>query len=328
MSIEKAKAYLQVISRYDSTVCFTGGEPFLFYSEILELVRYSRELGLQQVDIVTGAGWVEGESNTRKKVKELVDAGLKVMAISWDPYHEEVSSRNQATTLARVATEAGLFVIIRSALPTNSDLEIQQEAFEGIPVNFANFPIVRLGRAKTLPLEHFQQYDTPPKGSCSIVLSIVIEHDSQVYACCGPSKFGELHSPLILGNAEEEPLESILNRAISDPILEVISLLGPYGLYLLLQQSENKDLYTPRKGYTSICDLCLDLTNSPQIISAIREQLKEHQAQVLIEAARIWMEKRLWPDKLEALKKQYGESVIRQVWVDDSAMPKKELARK
>jgi len=328
MSVEKAKAYLQTISKYDNTVCFTGGEALLFHSEILELSHYSKELGFKNVSVVTGAGWVKGEPDTRKKVKELIDAGLNLMVISWDAYHQETSSQERATTLARIATEEGLFVIVRSALPANSDFGTQQTAFEGIPVKFETSPVIRLGRAKTLPLDHFQQYDTPPTGACSTVLSMVIEPDGKVCACCGPSAFSEPHSPLVLGNAEEEPLEIILERAINDPILEVISLLGPYGLYLLLQQSEAKNLYKPRNNYTGICDLCLDLTNSPEIISAIRERLKEHEAQVLLEAARMWMGKKLWPQQLECLKNQYGGSVVRQLWVDESAEPKKELACK
>jgi hypothetical protein len=320
MSLEKAKAYLKIISKYDNSICFTGGEPLLFHTEILELIHYAKQLGFQQVHIVSGAGWVGGEPDTRRKIKELVEAGLKVMAISWDPYHEGVGSQDRVRTLAKVATEYGLFVIIRSALPVGSNPDAQKIAFEGIPVHFASFPLVRLGRAKTLPLEHFQQYDTFPTGPCGTVLSIVVEYDGQVYACCGPSKFSQPHSPLVLGNAEHESLDIILDRAINDPILDVISLLGPYGLYLLLKQSEGQGIYTPRKNYTSICDLCLDLTDSPQIISAIREQIKEHDAQVLIESARMWMKEKLWPRKYEQYEKQYGKSVIRQLWADDSTM--------
>jgi len=127
-------------------------------------------------------------------------------------------------------------------------------------------------------------------------MSTVIEHDGTVYACCGPSHFSANHSPLRLGNAEEEPLETILDRAVNDPILEVISLLGPYGLYILLQQSELKHLYIARKSYNSICDLCLDLTNLPEVVSTIRDQLlKDRSAQVLITAARLSMQRKLKP---------------------------------
>jgi hypothetical protein len=91
----------------------------------------------------------------------------------------------------------------------------------------------------------------------------------------------------VLGNAEEEPLEQILERAVHDPILEVISLLGPYGLYLLLKQSEARDLYQERSSYSTVCDLCLDLTNSMEIIAAVREHMTDSRAQALLTAARM-----------------------------------------
>jgi hypothetical protein len=183
-------------------------------------------------------------------------------------------------------------VSIRIDLPANTDPSPYEAAFKGLPVTFNPSQIIRLGRASTLPITHFQQWHAPPKGECDNVLLAVIDFSGKVYACCGPSYFSSSDSPLVLGDACQEPLEDILERAINDPILEVISLLGPYGLYLLLEQTEFKGLYEPRGTYTTICDLCLDLTNSPDMVSAIRKKLTDSQSQALLSAARMWKDSR------------------------------------
>jgi MoaA/NifB/PqqE/SkfB family radical SAM enzyme len=282
MTIEQAKAYLSVISRYSNHTCFTGGEPLLYHREIVELIGYAKALGLK-VCVMTGAGWVTREIDVRRKVKELADAGLSEIGISWDIYHEELCPQERAVTLCQIAVEEGLPVTIRTAVPNNNNPFSYLRAFRNLPVKIQLSSLVRVGRAVNLSPAHFQKYDGPPKGSCSNVLLADIHYDGKVYACCGPSFFSLPHSPLVLGNSKEEPLGVIFERAVNDPILEIISLLGPYGLYLLLEDSEFKSIDAIReKNYTSICDLCLDLTNSTHIISAIRAQLKEPRAQELI----------------------------------------------
>jgi hypothetical protein len=189
--------------------------------------------------------------------------------------------------VALVAMEEGLEVRARLLVTANCDVRKYKAAFAGVPLEVTYGGIVRLGRAAQLPAADFPQYDSPPADLCPIVFSLVIDVDGQVYACCGPSFFSSPHSPLVLGNAEQEPLEAILGRAKDDPLLEVISLVGPYGLYQLLQDSASRHLYKPRRTYTSICDLCLDLTNSPEIVAALIEQLKQHRGRVFVTAARL-----------------------------------------
>jgi MoaA/NifB/PqqE/SkfB family radical SAM enzyme len=286
MDFDRAKAYLSAMLPYTDRTCFTGGEALLYHREVTRLTAYARDLGLH-VSLVTGAGWVRTESVARRRMAELADAGLERMAISWDVYHEEFSLRERAVLLARVAVDAGIRVTVRTVRPANGTSSDYRAAFADVPVQFETSHLARLGRAVTLPHEHFIDESSPIKGACASVLSALVDHDGRVYACCGPSYFSTSHSPLVLGNAEEEPLEQILERAVQDPVLEVISLLGPYGLYLLLKQSEARDLYQERSSYSTVCDLCLDLTNSLEIVAAIRERITDSKAQALLTAARM-----------------------------------------
>ena len=285
--MEKAAAadYLRTIARYSDQVCFTGGEPMLYYTEIVELVALAVELGLT-VSMVSGAGWVRTDKAhiARERVAALREAGLTSLCISWDQYHEEFSPCENAELLASLAVEHGLQLIVRGVAPATQPRPYPTTAFGRFPAEFRG--LVKLGSATRLPQEQFVRLSTMPAGSCDVVLSPVIEPDGNVYACCGPSRFSHASSPLILGNVYDESLDTILDRGARDPILKALLLVGPLGLHNLLKGTPiYKEVFRQRSHYSSICDLCLDLTDVPAIVTALRARLTESDGRAMLMAA-------------------------------------------
>jgi hypothetical protein len=149
--------------------------------------------------------------------------------------------------------------------------------------------VVRLGNAATLPEEHFTFVDFPNMGGCGTISQPVIEPDGYVYACCGPSRSSKRTSPLVLGNTFEEDLDSILHRATNDPLLEAILNIGPTGLYHLMKnEPDMQDLLPTRKRYTGVCELCLDMNNTPEIVQRLRERMDSDDIRKLLVAAHIY----------------------------------------
>jgi MoaA/NifB/PqqE/SkfB family radical SAM enzyme len=283
----EAEQYLQTIARFAPEVCFTGGEPMLYYNEILPLVRQATELGLL-VSMVSGAGWVRvaKEPIARDRMQTLREAGLEKLCISWDEYHEEFSPRAQAALLAKLATEAGIEVSVRGVVPANRTEPREKTMFGEIRAEYQS--LVQLGSAKSLPDAQFFKYHEPPRGSCNVVLSPVVEPDGNVYACCGPGRFSKGSSPLLLGNAQKESLDSIFSRSVRDPMLIALSLVGPFGLYKLLQtMPEYEKDFVQREHYNNICDVCLDMTNVPAVVASLRAKLNQRDAQAMLAAARL-----------------------------------------
>lgn len=292
MRLQHARTYVQSIARFGSMLCFTGGEPFLYHREIATLIGEARSFGLE-TSIVTGAGWVRSEGRTRARIAEMVEAGLNDLCISWDQYHEAFSNRERAVMLARIATEAGLSVKVRSVISATRSSEEDHLAFAGLPVELQTNQIVQLGRATSLPASHFMISDEPPKGVCSVVFSPIVEPDGLVYACCGPSHYGRKPSPLFLGDAAAEPLADILERGLNDPLLEIIYNLGPFGLYhLLMDDPVGREQFAKRSTYTGICELCLDITGNPELVKVLRERLSGRDAQRLVLASALWRKAR------------------------------------
>lgn len=288
MTVEQARRYIPAIARFTDVLCFTGGEALLYYREILALTAEVRAAGLQ-VSVVTGAGWVKSESMARSRLKALQAAGVGSLIVSWDGYHEEFAPRENALTVVRLACELGLRVTLRTITRADGGRDEFHAPFAAFPIQFEASTVVPLGSAAGLKAEHFPASEEPPKGVCGVVTLPVIEPDGTVYACCGPGHFSSSTSPLRLGNAEQEPLEDILARGSADPILEAISLIGPHGLYTLLQgDAEAARRFQPRRKYSGICELCLDINNSPPLVAALRRRLNERDAQIMLAAARMW----------------------------------------
>lgn len=288
MRLREARDYLPAIAGFGAQLCFTGGEPFLHYKEIAELIREAKRLGLH-VSLVTGAGWARTEATMRARLLTLVEAGLDGLCISWDRYHEAFAKADGAATLAKIAADLGVKVNVRAVVAAKGDMDAYHKTFDGLPVSPDGHEVIRLGRAMSLPEEHFSFEEEPPRGVCNTVFSPVVEPDGNVYVCCGPARFCRRPSPLLLGNAREEPLERILSRALEDPILEIIYNLGPYGLYHLLKShAADMSAFTRRAKYTGICELCLDITDSPELVRALREILNGREASRLLAVSRLW----------------------------------------
>jgi hypothetical protein len=291
MERDTAREYLHAIRRFSPEVCFTGGEPMLYYNEVLDLTREAREIGLGTT-MVTGAGWVslEKPNIARERIRALADAGMRRICVSWDQYHEEFSPREKAQLVVDLVTETGMQCAVRGVIPSTCDWHTQAAPWEGKPVDYEPVKLIKLGAAKALPNDQFYWEEQMPRGICTIVLSPVIEPDGMVYACCGPGRYALKPSPLILGNANEESLDAIFERAVKNPLLEALSLIGPYGMIQLLKDHPaTKQHFFQRPRYTGICELCLDITDTPELVAALQTRLEDADARMLMAAARLWL---------------------------------------
>lgn len=288
-----AAAMLPAIARHTNMVCFTGGEPLLYFSEIVKLIQAAKKLNLRTL-VVSGAGWVREPEVAQSRMTRLKEAGLDELCVSADRYHEVHSPRERAHLLVESAQRAGIDVMVRGVVGAHQRSCEEKARFAPGDVVYDPGRLVRLGAARNLPKEHFHYWEQPPTGRCKIALWPVIEPDGNVYTCCGPSRYAKQPSPLTLGNVNEEPLDLILTRAAQDPLLQALALIGPHGLLQLLEKRpETEHLVPIRPEYTGLCELCFDITESLEIVAAARALLAQNKdAQNMLAAAALWVSTR------------------------------------
>ncbi len=282
MDPRDAARYIGEAARVSTQLCFTGGEPLLYPEEIQRLVALASQLGLR-VSLVTGCGWAKDEERVEPVLSELAEAGLRQLVISWDPFHEVFLRREAAVRVAQTAANLGLRPIIRSAFRASDSPEARADYY----AEFASFAqgheaaeVLPVGRAASLPVESFDWSSGPPAGFCPSVVLPVVRWDGTVYACCGPSLEAKPGSPLILGNALEEPLDRILARGASDPVLHAIYAIGPRAMGKLIEQGNGLS----SQRFSGICQVCLKLTNDPSFVTKIRERLADPEIRLVLAA--------------------------------------------
>lgn len=282
MDPEAAAGYIEAAARVGSSLCFTGGEPLLYPEEIRELIGLARGLGLT-VSLVTGCGWAKEEERIEPLLVELAEAGLAHLVISWDPFHEPFLRRATAVRVAQVAAEQGLRPKIRSAFRAFDSPERRAHYY----AEFAPFAeehesaeVLPVGRGADLSEESFAWSSGPPGGFCPSVVLPVVRWDGTVYACCGPSLDARPGSPLILGNALEEPLDRILERGRTDPVLHAIHTIGLREMWRLIGEDEGPE----GRRYAGLCQACLALTDDPARLARLRERLARPEMRLLIAA--------------------------------------------
>ena len=91
------------------SICFEGGEAFLYYPLLLESVRMASDLGYD-VAIETNTYWATTEEDARLWLEPLQKAGLSVLEVSDDAFHHGEEKDSTAKRAKAAAEKLGLKV--------------------------------------------------------------------------------------------------------------------------------------------------------------------------------------------------------------------------
>lgn len=89
----------------NAKVHITGGEPFLYFDRLAEIMTEANKTGLTPLDsIETNAFWATDDNIITERLHFLKNNGLDRLKISWDPFHAEFIDSELVKRLARVAS--------------------------------------------------------------------------------------------------------------------------------------------------------------------------------------------------------------------------------
>ncbi|MCK4998862.1 MAG: radical SAM protein [Anaerohalosphaera sp.] len=241
-------------------VHITGGEPFLYFDHMLELLRKASEAGLKGPDhIETNASWATGTSVIKKRLKALDQAGMNLLKISFDPFHAEYISRENVIRLAETA-KAILGpdkVLIRwekhlqppCCPDDNCNREdLYRKALQVEPCRFTGRAARTLaGLVADKTIEQLKEY------SCHQTYLDTKGVHIDPYG----NVFSGLCSGIIVGNVIERPLHEIWQAFDPDthPFISMLAKGGPAGLI----DSAEALGYKILPAYASKCHLCTDI---------------------------------------------------------------------
>jgi radical SAM protein with 4Fe4S-binding SPASM domain len=219
-------------------VSFSGGEPFLEYALMKDLITLSSWNGLK-TEVVTNGFWGNTSEEALGALKPLIDAGLDVLNLSVDDFHSEYVPFELMREAYWAAVELGLNIVLM--VSTGKDSVITSGSLPGllgddrvqvagtrrvINPNAVIFEtqFTPIGRGADLEYNPIQFSEI----RCNEILSdIGVAPNGDVMPCCGP-----LGTKTVLGNINEEGLGVIMDRAGGDQmykrIREDLKIEGSY----------------------------------------------------------------------------------------------------
>lgn len=243
----------------------TGGEPFLYWGRLQEILEEAVNQKLGKVDLIeTNGFWATDEKITRQRLKKLVELGMNRFKISTDPFHQEYVDIEPIRRLAEIATEVlgPERVLVRWRKYLDDPIEIKSlssaEHEQKYISAMNDYPCRFTGRAggSLAALVASKPIEALASANCKTDLlgakGVHIDPFGNVFngTCSG----------IIIGNVNRTRLENIWKKFHpgQNEFVNTLFNLGPFGL---LEKAEKLG-YKKAKLYADKCHLCTHIRQS------------------------------------------------------------------
>jgi organic radical activating enzyme len=253
---------LKELAGDDAKIHMTGGEPFLYWEHLVEILREAKKNNLGPVDMIeTNGFWAVDEKIVKDRIKVLDELGMRRLKISCDPFHQEYVDIELVRRLAKTAKEllGDARVLVRWEKYLDNPVEMKSvsadernkryiEALKDYPCRFTGRAagyIARLTANKTV--------EEISKSNCRDAFLDAKGVHIDPYG----NIFSGTCSGIIVGNITKRPLAEIWQswQSGNDKLIETLFNLGPAGLL----DEAIKAGYTQSKLYASKCHLCTSI---------------------------------------------------------------------
>jgi Radical SAM superfamily/Iron-sulfur cluster-binding domain/4Fe-4S single cluster domain len=244
-----------------------GGEPFLYFTQMLQLARHAHRHGFSS-SIVTNGFWGVNEPRAAGMIASLIEHGLRRVELSVDHFHLEFLPPRTIRQALRVLKDAGVFICVRVVTTRKHQIDETLRQFtpgdlDGVEVNASG--LIPTGRAiREVNADEYYSSAEGAHGSCSNFLNLTIRPDGNVGPCCAGA---ESTPSLSLGNVNSASLDRIAQDAEQNSFLKQVVERGPSSFFPALRNTglERKI----RAEYTSICQACSELFRDPEVLQAL-----------------------------------------------------------
>ena len=253
---------LIAIAGKSAKIHITGGEPFLYWDHLAQLLEIAAKQQLGDVDMIeTNGCWADNKSDIIEKLKFLDSHNVKKLKISYDPFHAEFIDYHKVKLLYETACQVlgTQRVLVRWQEYLEKDLSVKNLSENEKAALFANslkaHPCRFTGRAA----EKFTQ--VPANKEVEEIAKLTCQNAylsaKGIHIDPYGNVFSGVCSGIIIGNINEKPLEEIW-RDFNPTKKEFLSVLfnkGPVGLL----EKAIKDGYQKSRLYLGKCQLCTAL---------------------------------------------------------------------
>ncbi len=268
MTPEEAECYISGVTKHGKINWMTliGGEALLDLDRTLEIGKIALDHGIHSVEIDTSASWGRDDDTSKYVVRRIVEAGLKLGAISIDGFHQKHVPPECVLRLFRAAKDFGIELkgssaVLETGAPSNAyDAETLRltQWFGEHGFQVQSSPVVLQGRAVNLARYHTGTRSVP-QDKCGGVYFFATK-DWRQPGGVEVDVFGSvmLEHGIRIGNARQRDISMILDEydAETHPIISVLMKQGPIGLTRIPEAS---GFVLREGGYVDKCHLCQEI---------------------------------------------------------------------
>jgi organic radical activating enzyme len=253
---------LKELAGDDAKIHITGGEPFLYWEHLLEILREAKKNNLGPVDMIeTNGFWAVDENIVKQRIQSLDELGMGRLKISCDPFHQEYVDIESVRRLAKTAKE----------LLGDTRVLVRWEKYLDNPVEMKNISAVERDKQYIEALKDYPcRFTGRAAGAMAkLVASQTVEQIASrncsnafldakgVHIDPYGNIFSGTCSGIIVGNIAKRPFAEIWQnwQPGNDKLIEILFNSGPAGL---LDEAVRAG-YKPAKLYASKCHLCASI---------------------------------------------------------------------
>ena len=253
---------LKILAGDNAKIHITGGEPFLYWERLQEILDQAGNQKLGKVDLIeTNGFWATDEKIVRQRLKRLDELGMNRFKVSTDPFHQEYVDIKLIRRLAAIAAEVlgSERVLVRWQKYLDDPIEMKSlssaerekkyiSAMKDYPCRFTGRAAGRLAElAASKPVEVLDSVSC--KSDLLGAKGVHIDPFGNVFSgtCSG----------IIFGNINRTKLEDIWKQFHPD-VNRYINTLFNFGPFGLLDESRRLG-YKKAKVYAGKCHLCTSI---------------------------------------------------------------------
>ncbi|MFH1370208.1 MAG: radical SAM protein [Planctomycetota bacterium] len=253
---------LKELAGDNAKIHITGGEPFLYWDRLVEILREAKKHYLGPVDMIeTNGFWATDEKLIEDRLKTLDELGMNRLKISCDPFHQEYVETSAVRRLAHIAKEllGDARVLVRWEKYLENPVEMKNVAAAERDNHYVetlkDYPCRFTGRAAghIASLVAKDTVEQISKSNCRDAFLSAKGVHIDPYG----NIFSGTCSGIIVGNVGKMPLAEIWQnwRPENDRVIETLFNSGPAGLL----DEAIKLGYKPKGLYAGKCHLCTDI---------------------------------------------------------------------
>lgn len=254
-------------------VSFTGGEPFLEYSNLMRLIQCAVKNNLKP-SVVTNGFWAINYDFTVHKIRELKQAGLAFINISYDKHHAKYIPHENIDYIIAACEKENLPYVIAITKMREEKIGDILDSFhkDTICLKTIITNCQPAGRAKDNYSEDaFSNIIPIDDLKCMYDGVLTIHFSGKIFPCCAHQVF---ESELSIGDYRQIDVKEALYRIKNNSILY---LLRNYGVNSILEMNEEVKKDIPAM-VSSPCEVCAKLFMcdiQKKYFPSVNEKVKE-----------------------------------------------------